>query len=74
MIKKLMSKIQCSPLSCFSVFFLINLALFGWIKSDMIQIRQELSGIYVLLVPNPQKIALLSPVVQNSLKKALPPG
>jgi len=51
---KLMEKIKCHPLSCFTIFFtvfaFILSSLFGSIKSDISQIRQEISKIYGILL------------------------
>ena len=60
--KKLGDLFRCNPLACFSVVFVIVGLLFGSIKSDISQIRQELTGIYALMIKNPSKTAYLGPL------------
>ena len=60
-VKKLGEILRCNPLMCLSAFFVIVGLLFGSIKSDIHQIRQEITGIYSVLIAHNDKTALLSP-------------
>ncbi|MDD5692240.1 MAG: hypothetical protein PHP10_03580 [Candidatus Omnitrophica bacterium] len=71
---RIMEKIKCNPLACLAVFFVITVMLFNSIKSDIIQIRQEISGIYSILVPKPRELAKISPTTQKLAQIALFPG
>jgi len=59
--KKLGEFFKCNPLACLSAFSLIVVILFGWIKTDVSQIRQEITGIYSILISQSQKTAYLTP-------------
>ncbi len=63
---KLSEAIKCNPLVCLSTFSVIVVLLFGSIKSDVQQIRQEITGIYSIMIEKYQNTALLSPVERNS--------
>ncbi len=68
---KMMDKLRCNPLYCLAVFFTINAFLFGWIKSDISEIRRELKEYNQAIMarsrdfgfrgPTTQKLALKTP-------------
>lgn len=62
---KLMSKLKCNPLACLSLMFTVVIALFGWIKADISQIRQEQSAIYRLMIQRHAKSVLNGSTIQN---------
>jgi hypothetical protein len=53
--KKIVSMMKCSPLPCLTLI----LALVGWVKADVAQIRTEISGIYkIMAAGNGPKMAV----------------
>ena len=58
--KKLGEIFRCNPLACLSAFLVIVSLLFGSIKSDMAQIRQDISALYSFMINRPDRTALLS--------------
>ncbi|MFH0772539.1 MAG: hypothetical protein V1933_07975 [Candidatus Omnitrophota bacterium] len=69
--KKINDIFKCNPLACLTVFLTITTILFGSIKSDVMQIRQEISGVYAILAGNASKTALAAPTKADLAKCAL---
>jgi hypothetical protein len=61
----MIEKIKCNPLYCLTVFFAIVAMIFGSIKQDLGQIRQEIAGIYKILIDESPKFSITAPAKQN---------
>jgi len=65
--------LKCNPITCLGAFFVINLALFGWIKLDLTEIRKEVFENNKLFMSHILNIAKIAPTSHDLAFKVLLP-
>lgn len=67
---KLLDKFKCAPLGCLTFYFLVSLVFWGWLKADVIELRQMQ---FKILELQAKKIALeATPRLNLALRPFLP--